>query len=263
MLTLSSIRLYPVKSVAGVLVQQAQVEPAGLAGDRRWMLVDPEGRFVTGRQLPALVRIQLGVDVAGTLTLPDGRQVAPHESGRARRVTIWRDSVAALEPDPVASAWFSQQLGRPLHLVCGDPSEPRAVRGPGAQNDDVVSFADGYPVLLISEASLADLSARVGRPIEMARFRPNLTVAGGDAFQEDAWVQVRIGEACFDVAKTCTRCVFTTVDPDSGERSADGEPLTTLKTYRRSADGVIFGMNLIPRGAGTVRVGDSVIPSRS
>jgi uncharacterized protein YcbX len=260
MLTLAGITLYPVKSVAGVPVDTAEVQPAGLAGDRRWMLVGPDGRFVTGRQLPELVRIRLEVAPDGTLTLPDGRTVSPVASARARRVTIWRDSVAALEPDPQASAWFSEQLGRPLQLVCGDPAEPRPVRGPGAVADDVVSFADGYPVLLISEASLADLSARVGRPIEMARFRPNLVVAGGTAFQEDGWSQVQIGAVRFAVAKTCTRCVFTTVDPVTGERSADGEPLTTLKSYRRSGEGVIFGMNLIPRGFGAVRVGDSVVP---
>lgn len=260
MLTLSSLTLYPVKSVAGVAVAAAAVEPAGLAGDRRWMLVDPDGRFVTGRQLSALVRIRLAVEPDGTLTLPDGQRVSPTAAGSARRVTIWRDSVAAWEPDPAASAWFSQQLGRPLLLVCGDPAEPRPVSGPGAVDEDVVSFADGYPVLLISEASLADLSARVGRPIEMARFRPNLVVAGGSAFQEDGWSSVRIGGVPFAVAKTCTRCIFTTVDPETGERSADGEPLTTLKTYRRSGDGVIFGMNLIPRGRGTIRVGDPVQP---
>ncbi|MCU0755549.1 MAG: MOSC domain-containing protein [Xanthomonadales bacterium] len=260
MLTLSSLALYPVKSVAGVGVAQARVEPAGLAGDRRWMLVDPEGRFVTGRQLPALVRIHLQVDADGTLTLPNGRRVASPAGGQSRSVTIWRDTVAAIEPDPVASAWFSQQLGRPLHLVCGDPAAPRTVRGPGAQAGDVVSFADGYPLLLISDASLADLSARVGRPVEMARFRPNLTVAGGTPFQEDAWTQVDIGGVRFELAKTCTRCVFTTVDPLTGERSADGEPLHTLKSYRRSGDGVIFGMNLIPRGTGELRVGDPVRP---
>lgn len=260
MLSLSSISLYPVKSVAGVGVAQALVEPAGLAGDRRWMLVDPDGRFVTGRQLPGLVRIRLGVNAEGTLTLPDGLEVAMSTGGDARTVTIWRDAVAACEPDPAASAWFSETLGRPLHLVCGVPSAPRVVRGPGAQEGDIVSFADGYPLLLISQASLADLCARVGRPVEMARFRPNLTVLGGTAYQEDAWSAVEIGEVRFDVAKTCTRCVFTTVDPATGERSADGEPLQTLKTYRRRDDGVIFGMNLIPRGRGVLRVGDPVRP---
>lgn len=260
MLTVSGVTLYPVKSVAGVPVVAAEVEPAGLAGDRRWMLVDPGGRFVTGRQRPELVRIRLAVDRDGTLTLPDGRRVTPAQDGARRLVMIWRDAVAALEPDPAASAWFSNLLGQPVHLVCGDPAAPRPVRGPGVVEGDVVSFADGYPVLLISEASLADLSARVGRPVEMARFRPNLTVSGGTAFQEDGWAAVEIGGVRFDVAKTCTRCVFTTVDPVTGERSADGEPLTTLKTYRRGGDGVIFGMNLIPRGSGTVRVGDAVVP---
>lgn len=260
MLSLSRIWVYPVKSVAGVDRAEAVVEPAGLAGDRRWMLVDPEGRFVTGRQLPELVRIHVRLEPDGGLRLPDGHRVAPTASGAARQVTIWRDPVAALEPDPAASAWFSQRLGRALRLVCGDPAAPRAVQGPGARDGDVVSFADGYPVLLISEASLADLSARVGRPVEMARFRPNLIVSGGTAYQEDDWTAVEIGGLRFDVAKTCTRCVFTTVDPETGERSADGEPLATLKSYRRRGDGVIFGMNLIPRGSGSVRVGDPVHP---
>lgn len=260
MLTLSSLTLYPVKSVAGVPVLEALVEASGLAGDRRWMLVDPDGRFVTGRQVPALVRMRLSVSIDGTLTLPEGRRVAPAVAGQSRPVTIWRDTVAAFEPDPVASAWFSALLERPVHLVCGDPAAPRRVQGPGAEPGDVVSFADGYPVLLISEASLADLSARVGRPVEMARFRPNLTVAGGSAFQEDGWSCVTIGGVDFTVAKTCTRCIFTTVDPLTGEKSADGEPLTTLKHYRRSGEGVIFGMNLIPRGAGVIRVGDPVRP---
>lgn len=260
MLSLSGICVYPVKSVAGVDCAEAVVESAGLAGDRRWMLVDPEGRFVTGRQLPELVRIRVLLGADGSLQLPDGHRVAPAVTGSSQRVTIWRDNVAALEPDPLASAWFSQRLGRALRLVCGDPAAPRAVQGPGARDGDVVSFADGYPVLLISEASLAELSARVGRPVEMARFRPNLIVSGGTAHQEDDWSAVEIGGLRFDVAKTCTRCVFTTVDPETGERSSDGEPLATLKTYRRSGEGVIFGMNLIPRGRGVIRVGDPVRP---
>lgn len=260
MLSLSGICVYPVKSVAGVDCAEAVVESAGLAGDRRWMLVDPEGRFVTGRQLPELVRIRVQLGADGSLCLPDGHRVAPAATGISQEVTIWRDHVAALEPDPAASDWFSQRLGRPLRLVCGDPTAPRAVQGPGARDGDVVSFADGYPALLISEASLAELSARVGRPVEMARFRPNLIVAGGSAHQEDDWSAVEIGGLRFDVAKTCTRCVFTTVDPETGERSPDGEPLATLKSYRRSGDGVIFGMNLIPRGRGVIRVGDPVRP---
>jgi uncharacterized protein YcbX len=129
---------------------------------------------------------------------------------------------------------------------------------PHSQTGDEVSFADAFPLLLISRAALDGLNARLAKPVSMLRFRPNLVVEGVAAHAEDGWKRIRIGEVEFDVAKACTRCVFTTVDPMRGERDPDGEPLRTLIGYRRTADGVTFGQNLIPRSAGSVRVGDAV-----
>lgn len=259
--TLSELHRYPVKSIAADSLQSAEVEPRGLHGDRRWMVVDASGKFLTGRELGALTQIHAQVDGdALTLSAPQRgtERVVVQRDGERQRVTVWKSTVDALPANPAADAWISACLGQPARLVFMDDNAHRPVNPERGQPGDEVSFADGYPLLLISQAALDALNAKLPAPVPMQRFRPNLVVAGTAPHAEDGWRRIRIGAVEFDVVKPCVRCVFTTVEPDSGRRDPGGEPLRTLVTYRRTPSGVTFGQNLIPRGTGTVHVGDAV-----
>lgn len=258
---LSSLYLYPIKSTAPLVVEAALVEPRGLRDDRRWMVVDADGRFITGRQLPrlTLVRAQpgpdgLSLDAPGMPTL----QVPFPQTSVTVPVNVWKSDVAARPADAASDAWLSEFLGQPVQLVHMDAGVTRPMTDVHSQAGDEVSFADAFPMLLITRAALDGLNARLAKPVSMLQFRPNLVVDGAAAHAEDDWKRIRIGDVEFDVAKPCTRCVFTTVDPLRGERDPDGEPLRTLIGYRRSGDGVTFGQNLIPRSPGTLRIGDAV-----
>lgn len=263
---LSALHLYPLKSAAGLAVETLDIVARGPRHDRRWLVVDAAGRFVTARQVSALVLVRARISEHGLrLSAPglaDLDVALPAPDAPRLQVSIWKDTVEAPVIDPAADAWLSAYLGQPVRLVCMDEAARRAIKPAYAQPGDEVSFADGYPLLVISRSALDGLNARLadaGRaPVVMAQFRPNLVVAGAAAHDEDGWARVRIGGIEFDAVKPCTRCVFTTVDPVSGARRADGEPLNVLKDYRRTQAGIIFGMNLIPRGTGTLRIGDAV-----
>jgi uncharacterized protein YcbX len=258
---IASLHCYPLKSGAGLSVAAAEVGPRGLRDDRRWILADANGRFVTGRQVPRLVLLRASPQPDGLrLEFPGAAPLEVHRpAATAERidVSVWSDCVSA-PVATVASAWLRAQLERDLRLVYMDEAAQRPLRADHSQPGDVVSFADAFPLLLISEASLAGLNARMAQPVPMARFRPNLVVAETAAHAEDDWRRIRIGVLEFDVVKACTRCVFTTVDPATGNFDPGGEPLATLKQYRRTAAGVTFGQNLIPRSFGQISVGDRV-----
>lgn len=260
--TLSALYVYPVKSCAALAPASARVEPRGLADDRRWLVVDAKGGFVTGRLYSRMPLIR-ATPLAGGLRLeapdmPTLEIAQPGTDASRRSVTVWRSTVDAPAADAEAAAWLSRFLGAELSLVFMDDAAHRGVNPDFGQPGDEVSFADGYPQLLISSAALDALNARLSAPVEMLRFRPNLVVSGTAPHAEDAWKRIRIGTVEFDIVKPCTRCIFTTVDPQRGERDANGEPLKTLTTYRRSPNGVTFGQNLISRGSGTIAVGDAV-----
>lgn len=260
--SLSALYVYPVKSCAALAPASAQVEARGLAGDRRWLVVDAAGKFVTGRLYARMPLIRATPLAQGLrLEAPDmpPLEIAiPPADAPRRRVEVWRSPVDALPAEAAADAWFSRFLGAELSLVHMDEAAHRAVSPDYGRPGDEVSFADGYPLLLISAAALDALNARLAEPVDMRRFRPNLVVTGTAPHAEDHWKRIRIGDVEFDVVKPCTRCVFTTVDPQRGQRNADGEPLKTLTGYRRTAAGVTFGQNLIPRGRGTIALGDAV-----
>ena len=194
--------------------------------------------------------------------LPELHVAAPPAGGLRARSSVWGAAVDPLLAADDAHAWISRHLGTPCRLVHMDAECRRKMKakydGKYGTDDDEVSLADGFPLLLISQAALDQLNTRLARPVPMLRFRPNLVVAGTAPHAEDGWKRIRIGETEFDVEKPCIRCVFTTVDFERGERDPDGEPLRTLMTYRRGPDGVSFGQNLIPRRLGTLRVGDAV-----
>lgn len=259
-LTLSALTVFPVKSLAGIPVERWAVGARGLHMDRELMLVDESGCFVTQRDAHALALI--ATELAGDQLVVRAPDAPPLAVPLARRsdarmsVTIWQDALLAEPVGPVADDWFSRVLDRPVRLVRFPADGHRQVDRRFAREGDAVGFADGFPFLLASEASLADLSSRVGQPLAMARFRPNLVVAGGTPHAEDGWRRLRIGAVELDLVKPCARCVVTTIDPATGATGL--EPLRTLASYRSAGGKVLFGWNLVHRGTGTLEVGDRV-----
>jgi len=254
--------VYPLKSARGVALQEVEVQARGLAGDRRWMVIDEKNRFVSARKIPAMVLIEASMqagDIALTLSARDqspASVVVPDAKLPVIEVEVWKSRCPARVADAAANEWISALLNGDYRLVHMADDCLRSVSQEWSRPGDIVSFADGFPLLLIGTASLEDLNRRLSRPVTMANFRPNLVVQTAHAFIEDNWRRVRIGDIEFDVSKPCTRCVLTTVDPNSGMKSVDGEPLATLKTFRKFELGVTFGQNLIPRGVGTLHRGD-------
>jgi uncharacterized protein YcbX len=263
LMKLTEINIYPIKSTRPIVLTESDVLPRGLPWDRRWMLVDTEGRFVTARHHPALATVAtsmsahtLDISVAGfgMLQVP---LAAP--STAPITVTVWKDRCEAVPAGAAADAWFSDFLGMPCRLVRMTDALVRPVNSAYGRAGDQVSFADSLPLLLISEASLEDLNRRLPIPVPMQRFRPNLVVDGERAYGEDGWRRLRIGEVELAGAKNCSRCLFTTLDPETGVKDPGGEPLRTLASYRRrEGGGVFFGQKLIPRSAGIIHLGDPV-----
>lgn len=260
MLRLAALYRFPLKSGRGEALEQAQVDALGLRGDRRWMVVDASnGRFLTQRLLPAMTQLQARWQGDGLQLQAPGMPVLPVPLPAAgsllRDVTVWSDTVQVPDAGDAAARWLSDYLQRDCRLVQVPAERARQVDTAYAKPGERVGFADGFPLLLIGQASLDDLSARVGRPLEMLRFRPNLVVSGGEPYAEDSWQRIRIGTLELRVVKGCSRCIMTTLDPVSGERSIDREPLQTLKSFRERDGEVYFGQNLIAEGEGVLDCG--------
>jgi hypothetical protein len=255
--------VYPVKSCRGIAVDRAVVERRGLRYDRRWMLVDGDGTFVTQRTEPRLATIEVSLDEKeGELVLsaPGARPLrlalAPPD-GPKMKVRVWRDELEAVVAGEKAADWVTAFLGAPASIVFMPDALERPVRPDLAQTGDHVSFADAFPLLLTTTASLDDLNARLERPLPMNRFRPNVVIGGCMPWEEDDWRRARIGAVPIRLPKACDRCVITTTDQLTGERGV--EPLRTLATFRRRSEGkVYFGVNAVPDAAGTIAVGDLV-----
>jgi uncharacterized protein YcbX len=259
MISISELWIYPVKGCRGVRVERAEVEAMGLADDRRWLVVDDQGVFASQRHDPALATVEVATDPDGLEITATGRtvRVPRNVDAGSPDVRIWRDTVSAIDCGDEPAEVLSAVLGRPCRIVrWGDASE-RSVEPEHSRPGDRVGFADAYPLLLIGQASLDDLNRRLGEPVPMTRFRPNLVVAGAEPYAEDRWSRIRRGPVVLDVVKPCARCVVTTTDQATGRRMGP-EPLATLATYRRDGDKVLFGQNAIPRSLGTLRVGDRV-----
>jgi uncharacterized protein len=257
----ASLHIYPIKGCGGLDVEVAEATPRGFAGDRAFMLVTPEGEFITQRDAPnlALARIGLeagvlGLDGAGLphLTLPIRRE------GPRLAVRVWRDTCQAIDQGEEGGRWFSRLIGRPCRLVRKAEDDVRKVDPEYAIGAaDEVSFADGYPFLIVSRESLEDLNRRLADPLPMNRFRPSLVVQGwGEPFYEDRARRLRIGQVEIALVKPCARCEVTTIDQESARRGK--EPLTTLATFRRRNGKVMFGQNGIPLTLGTIQCGDPV-----
>ncbi|WP_342315286.1 MOSC N-terminal beta barrel domain-containing protein [Lysobacter sp. FW306-1B-D06B] len=260
-MTLSELYVYPIKSCAALPLDATTVEARGLSGDRRWMIVDAGGRFITGRQFPQITLVQARPVDGGLILeapgMPSIRVEAPQPAAH-ETVEIWKAPVAAVPASEEASAWVARYLGTDARLVYMDESVQRPVNPVYARQGDIVSFADSFPIMLLGRGSLDLLNTKLDVPVVMTRFRPNFVVDTPTPHAEDDWARVAIGEVEFDVAKDCTRCNFVNVDPALGRKSHDGEPLKTLTGYRRFDDGVTFGRHLIARSPGVVRRGDAV-----
>ena len=261
---LAEIHVFPVKSLRGGSHKAATVDAIGLRGDRRWMVVDAAGQAVTQREIHAMALVQAEGTAHGvTLVAPGAPPLAvpiPGPDAPARTVLLWRQHVAAVCAGAAAGAWLSRILQAPCALVYLADESARTIDPAYAAPTDRVSFADGFPLLLATRESLADLNARLSLPISMQRFRPNLVIEGAPAWAEDKWRRIRIGSAVFRAVKPCDRCIITTIDPETARPSPTGEPLHTLKTFRWDNKGrVLFGQNLVPDGQGYVAVGDAVV----
>ncbi|QQR87880.1 MAG: MOSC domain-containing protein [Flavobacteriales bacterium] len=263
MLSVASLHIHPVKSLGGFAVQGAKLTDRGFEHDRRWMLVDADARFITQRECSALTCMHCAPLTDG-FRVTDVRDGSVTEvpwslaSGAASRASVFSDTVDVLHAPVEVSAWFADQLG----IVCSLAYMPDASVRPTdpAYVNARTSLSDGYPYLIVSQASVDDLNARLNpsERIAMDRFRPNIVVAGGEAYQEDGWRAVMIGGTRFSLVKPCGRCIITTTDQTTGERGK--EPLRTLASYRSVGNKVLFGMNAVAPDQGIVRVGDLVHP---
>ncbi len=240
---------------------ETRVERMGLADDRRMMVVTPEGEFLTQREHPRLALITPTLS-GGSVTLSapnfDSLQVELRKSGTSTLVDIWSSKgVKAIDQGDVAAKWLSDWLGASVRLVHVDEAFKRKLNPEYAvSNEDHTGFADGYPILIISEESLTDLNSRLTVSLPMNRFRPNLVVKGCEPFAEDSWKRIRIGGIEMAIVKPCPRCVVTTVDKETLKKNK--EPLKTLNTYRKQQGGAMFGMNVIPLSEGEIKIGMSV-----
>ncbi len=251
---------YPVKSMRHVELQSALLNDFGVSIDRRFMLVDTSGKFVTARSYPLMSTISVDWK-DNCLTLSHARFGTRHlkleQFSQVTSVMVWGDSVSALKLAQPDAAFLSEFLQRDVNLVFMPESSFRQVDRDFFNDSQRVSFSDGFPLLLTNEASLNDLNARLDNPVDMLRFRPNVVVKGDVPFQEDDWKKVMIGDIPFDIVKPCSRCVMTTVNSE-GVKSGS-EPLKTLATYRKNDFGVCFGQNMVHRGLGNIKLGDKLV----
>lgn len=259
-LYLQHIYIYPIKSLGGISLAEAEVVQTGIRHDRRWMLTDKEGKFLSQRSFPQMALLQVTVEPAGLLIDHKKRLHDPffipfdESTGRQMQVTIWDDVCTALEVSHEANEWFSDALGMKVQLVYMPSTTKRLVDSNYATNNEIVSFADGYPLLMIGQASLDDLNQRLETPILMNRFRPNLVFYGGSAYCEDSFTEFQIEDVTFNAVKPCGRCVMTTVNQEDGVKGQ--EPLKTLASYRTHKNKILFGQNLLQKNSGKIKVGD-------
>ncbi|WP_312052690.1 MOSC N-terminal beta barrel domain-containing protein [Pantoea brenneri] len=262
MITLSRLFIHPVKSMRGLQLSHAQVSDSGLAFDRLFMVTEPDGTFITARQYPEMVRFTPVILPDGLLLLaPDGSHSSvsfSDFSGQYHPTEVWGNHFTARIAPEAINQWLSQFFPREVQLRWVGPQPTRRVKNFASVP---LSFADGFPFLLVNSASLADLQQRCPASVRVEQFRPNLVVSGPAAWEEDSWAEIKIGEVLFEVTKPCSRCVFTTVSPETGHKHPAGQPLATLQGFRSAQDGsgdIDFGLNLIARNSGVVRAGDTV-----
>jgi uncharacterized protein len=263
-LTLTQIVIYPIKSLGGISLQSSTVEERGLQYDRRWMLVDKNGMFLTQREHPQMALLQVTikdellevrhkVNTIPSLQLP----ISNEQNPSSIVVNIWDDVVIAKNVSHDADLWFSEALNLDCHLIYMDKDSDRITDKKYTPEPKQVSFADAYPFLIIGQESLNELNHRLKVPLPMNRFRPNFVFSGGEPFIEDTWKDFMIGDLKFRAVKPCSRCVITTINPDTAEKGS--EPLETLAKFRKVGNKVMFGMNVVGFGDGVVEVGNEIL----
>jgi uncharacterized protein YcbX len=257
----SGLRVYPVKSLRPMMPASVAVEIRGLKNDRRWMIVDDKGKFRTRREMPALARINavaehdrliLSKDGVGEVCVP----LVPE--GKSISVQVWGSKPTGTLVSPIADEWLTQAIGESSRLVYMPETARRRINPKYEAGRGSVGFADAYPILVASEASIDDLNSRMESSVPIQRFRPNIILKGCGPFEEDTWSRLQIGKVILKAARPCIRCLVTTQDPLTGELQGP-EPLKTLASYRKVPNGVIFGMYYIPEKLGKVSVGDFCI----
>jgi uncharacterized protein YcbX len=273
---ITEINIYPVKSLRGIALGEARVTKRGFERDRRWMITDIDSKFLTQRELPKMASISIAIEEDGLRFSAPGAEdltvAARTDKGNTGQVQIWSSVCAAEFYDETVNGWFSELLGTKCRLVYMPEDTRRGINPIFNTGEDIVSFADGYPFMALGEASLVDLNSRLEAALPMNRFRPNLVIRGSEAYAEDTWKRVRIGDTIFRATKPCARCSITTVDQAKGLFTGK-EPLKTLAAYRKAgqvmpdayaamgmgANDVLFGQNLVPENTGEmVRIGDGV-----
>jgi len=267
MLQLSEIWIYPVKSLGGIALKEAKVTVRGLENDRRWLLVDENGLFLTQREHPELALFQPEIDSDFLKITHKGQQsealkvnmATDYSKQKAKvKVQIWEDEVETYEVSAEANIWFSERLGFVSRLVYMPEESHRKVDPDYAVSaDNETAFSDGFPFLLIGQASLDDLNSRLKNPVPIRRFRPNFVFIGAEAYEEEKWREFTIGSLPFYGVKPCSRCIMTTVNPELGTFYGK-EPLYTLSKYRKVGNKVLFGQNVIAQQEGSLSVGDIV-----
>lgn len=258
-INLSGLNIYPLKSAKAIQLQASRVEDKGLVFDRRWVVTDRQGQFITGRTQPKLALIGCQQTEGGIILTAPGMpelllNIADF-SDYYTNVTVWGTVILGQRCSAQADDWLSCWLGIDCQLCYFGDRSQRKVKN----TDKTVGFADGYPLLLISQASLDELNRRCSKSIAMSQFRPNLVVSGCEPFAEDGWKRIKIGDAEFEIVKPCVRCIFTTLNPDSTEYDGQREPLTTLSRFRQDAQGhIYFGQNLLALNDAEIKLGDKM-----
>jgi uncharacterized protein len=258
-LYISEIWSYPIKGAKGISHEEAEVDKRGIVNDRRWLITDLSGKFMTQREFPKIalisVRVEINSLVLNAPEMPELRFSYKVSYGKLD-VTVFDDTCEAELMKPQANEWLSQYLQTDCQLVYMPDDSLRQVDLRYAQPGQITSFTDAFPFLLISEASLLDLNRRMEYFLPMNRFRPNLVVSGALPFAEDTWKLIRVGGILFEIAKPCARCTVTTVNQDTSERGK--EPLKTLATFRQLDNKIYFGQNLLHLDMGKISVGQKI-----
>jgi uncharacterized protein len=262
-ITVASLHAYPVKSLRGHDLPRVDVRAEGFAGDRRWLIVDANNRFLTQREVRTMATLDV-VQHASAIQIihADAGRIHIAEPGAdaaVADVVVWRDAVKARSVSEEADAWLSGVLGRAARLVHMHDATARPSSAPEAAPGDHVSFADGFPILIASTSSLENLNERGMSAHVMRQFRANLVVSGLAPWAEDTWRRIRIGGVTLRIAKPCARCVMTTLDPETGAQLSQEEPLRALGKFHRASDGgIIFGQNAVAETLGAISIGDPI-----